>query len=306
MKKLTKKRKLQIQVWTRAGIQILFFLFLPSAYSGAFAGIKDIFTKVGAGEHLVWTPFIALLTVLLGYTIVFGRFFCGYACAFGSLGDWIFALHRAISKKRKKPMKRMPRYLAQGLSYMKYVVLAVIVLLCYLGTYETLHGTSPWEVFSLVHAGRFSLGGYAVGLVLLILIMVGMFFEERFFCKFLCPMGAVFSLMPVLPFFSLRRDRPDCAKKCDRCTKSCPSDVELPTDGSPAVSPDCFQCGRCVGSCPMDNVHAGLRSDGPVTVRRKRENQEGIKPRRRLRGNELWFTLLRAGILVGLFVWLGV
>lgn len=318
MKKLTTKKKRQIKVWTRAGIQILFFLFLPSAYSGAFSGIKDIFLKMGQGQHLAWTPFIALLVVLLSYTILFGRFFCGYACAFGSLGDWIFALHRAIAKKRKKPMKQMPRYLAKGLSYMKYVVLALIILLCYWGTYSKLHGTSPWEVFSLLHARHFALEGYTIGLVLLILIMIGMFFEERFFCKFLCPMGAVFSLMPVLPFFALHRDRPDCLKNCECCTKSCPANIELPTDGSYAVSGDCFQCGRCIGQCPVDNIHTGLHSDGPLNKRKALEagqaklaKETGDKPVKkkhhyRLRGDELWFTLLRAAILAGLFIWLGV
>ncbi len=42
----------------------------------------------------------------------------------------------------------------------------------------------------------------------LALILVGMALEERFFCKFFCPMGAIFSLMPVLTPFSLRRNRP--------------------------------------------------------------------------------------------------
>ncbi len=165
---MTKKKKRQVQTWTRAGIQILFFLFLPSAYSGAFAGLKDLFLKLGMGQKLAWTPFVALLCVLCGYTILFGRFFCGYACAFGSLGDWIFALHKAIAKKRKKPMKHMPRELAQGLTYMKNVVLSVIVLLCYWGIYNKTHGASPWEVFSLLHARHFSLGGYTIGLVLLL------------------------------------------------------------------------------------------------------------------------------------------
>lgn len=77
-------------------------------------------------------------------------------------------------------------------------------------------------------------------------------------------MGAVFALMPVLPFLSLHRDRPECVRKCARCTKSCPANIELPTDGSMAVSGDCFQCGKCIGQCPVENIHAGLHSDGPA------------------------------------------
>lgn len=317
MKQLTKKQQKQLRVWTRAGIQILFFLFLPSAYSGAFAGIKDLFVRLGQSQKLEWTPFLALLCVLCGYTLVFGRFFCGYACAFGSLGDWIFSLHRAISKKRKKPMKQMPRELAKGLTYMKYVVLSVIVLFCYWGTYGKLHGTSPWEVFSLLHARHWDLSGYAIGLTLLILIMVGMFFEERFFCKFLFPMGAVFSLMPVLPWLSLHRDRPSCARGCSACTKVCPSDIELPEDGSYAVSPDCFQCGKCSSGCPKQNIHAGTRYVAPYqgertlkkttsTASETKDMPERKKKRSfRLRGDELWYTLLRAVLLAALLIWIG-
>lgn len=50
----------------------------------------------------------------------------------------------------------------------------------------------PVDVFSMLHAGNFRLSSYIPGIVLLVLILVGMFFEERFFCHFLCPMGAVF------------------------------------------------------------------------------------------------------------------
>ena len=59
----------------------------------------------------------------------------------------------------------------------------------------------------MLHAGNFRLSSYIPGIVLLVLILVGMFFEERFFCRFLCPMGAVFSLLPILPFFTLHRKR---------------------------------------------------------------------------------------------------
>ena len=64
----------------------------------------------------------------------------------------------------------------------------------------------------MLHAGNFKLGGYIVGLVLLVLILVGMAFQERFFCRVLCPMGAVFSMLPVLPLFTLRRDVPSVSE----------------------------------------------------------------------------------------------
>ena len=288
---MPKKQQKSLRSAVRTVIQIIFFLFLPSAYSSAFNGVKYLFTQVGKGAALEWTPFVAILVVLLAYTIVFGRFFCGYACAFGSLGDWLFALQKYIAKKTKKKPKPLPREWAKVLMGVKYVVLTAIVVLCFTGLYSKLSGWNPWDAFSMLHALNFRLGKHIVAVILLLLLMVGMAFEERFFCKFLCPMGAVFSLMPTLPFFSLYRDRKECLNKCSACTKVCPADIELPNAGQAAVRGDCFQCGKCVGNCPKTNVHCGSKP------------KQGKKT---LRGNELWFTLLRAVLLLALFLWLGV
>ena len=86
----------------RAFIQLLYFLFLPSAFTAAFAGVKYIFTQIGAGNPVEITAFVTVLLVLCGYTIVFGRFFCGFACAFGSLGDGVRTAYVWICKKAKK------------------------------------------------------------------------------------------------------------------------------------------------------------------------------------------------------------
>lgn len=75
---------------------------------------------------------------------------------------------------------------------MKYVILTIILILCYLGVYSSFKGTSPWDVFSMLRAGNLGLGSYITGAVVLVLIIIGMCVQERFFCRFMCPMGAVF------------------------------------------------------------------------------------------------------------------
>lgn len=281
---LTAKQRKQLHIWLRALIQLLYFLFLPSAYTAAFGGVKYIFTQLGASEKIGLTSFVTVLIVLCVYTIVFGRFFCGFACAFGSFGDAVHALYVQICKKmKKKPVKLKPE-LSVKLSLLKYVVLAVIVIMCFGGVYGRAHGTSPWDVFSMLHAGNFALGGYAPGIVLLLLLIVGMCIQERFFCRFFCPMGAIFSLLPVLPFFSLHREREQCVKGCSGCTRQCPSNIELPAMGTMEVVGDCFQCQKCIDTCPRKNIYCGVKG---------------------LRGNEVVFTLIRAFILLGLFIWLG-
>lgn len=282
---MSKKQLKQIHVWLRVAIQILYFIFIPSVYTAAFAGVKYIFTQIGAGEQIELTSFVTVLILICAYTILFGRFFSGFACAFGSLGDAVHALYKNIFKKMKKKPYLIPDKWTNWLDKLKYVVLTGIVLMCFAGVYGKAKGTSPWDVFSMIRAGNFKLGGYIAGLVVLIVIIAGMCLEERFFCRNLCPMGAVFSLLPVLPFFALHRDRENCIKGCSACTKKCPSGIGLPEDGSPRVEGDCFQCQKCIDICPKGNIHTGIRI---------------------LKGNEVWFTLLRALLLAVILIWAGV
>lgn len=226
-----------------------------------------------------------MLLALCAYTIVFGRFFCGYACAFGTLGDAVHSLYLFLCKKCKKKPLLLKKSWKKPLSYVKYAVLLAVVLLCFLGVYGDLTGWSPWDVFSMLRSGNFKVGAYWLGCILLVLILVGMVFCERFFCRFLCPMGAVFSLLPILPFFSVRRKREKCAKGCTACEKVCPSDLSLPEDGSWNVSGDCFQCQKCLEICPKKNAKSSIRN---------------------FRGNEIWFTLLRAVVLAAVLILAGI
>lgn len=281
---LTRKDIKKIHTWLRAVIQLLFFIFIPSVYTAAFSGVKYIFSRLGTGDTVELTSFVTVLIVVCVYTIVFGRFFCGFACAFGALGDAVRAVYVTICKKMKKKPVTLSEEIAAKLSCLKYIVLTVIILMCFAGVYDKAKGTSPWDVFSMIHAGNFQLGNYIPGVSILILLIIGMCVQERFFCRFFCPMGAVFSLLPVLPVFSLHRDRENCIKGCRACTKGCPASIELPEDGSWKVSGDCFQCQKCVDTCPKKNIHCGVK---------------------RIQGSEIGFTLIRAAILLGLFLWLG-
>lgn len=284
-KKMTLKQRNKIHAYLRAAIQLLFFIVFPSAFTAAFAGVKYLFTKMGMGDAMEWTSFTVILAALLAYTAVFGRFFCGYACAFGSLGDAVRGVYVAACKKfRKKPVKFRESW-EKPMVWLKYVILSVIVLLCFAEKYGSTAGTSPWDVFSMLRAGNPHLGGYGIGAVLLLLILAGMAVCERFFCRFLCPMGAVFSLLPALPAFSMRRDTGKCIKGCQACHKSCPVDCTLPEHDSWEVNGECIQCGKCAGHCPKEN--AGISFLHGFAA-------------------ETGFTVFRAAALFALFLWAGV
>ena len=207
-RKQTRKRR----SYLRAGLQILFFLLTPSLFTGAFSGLKYIFTQIGLSQPLKPVSFVKTLAVLCLLTMIFGRFFCGYVCAFGALGDGVQFVSKIVQKKLKKKLPAIPSGAKKWLSKLPFGILTVIIILCAMGVYGSLSGYSPWDVFSMATSLKFRLGGYATGCVLLVLILVGMAWEPRFFCRFLCPMGAVFRLLPIFPWAILRRDRSRCGK----------------------------------------------------------------------------------------------
>lgn len=99
-----KKHKKQIPAWILVGIQLLFFVFFPSAFTAAFSGVKYIAGQMGTGAQIEITSFVLSLIILCASTVVFGRFFCGFACAFGSLSDWVRAAYVWVCKKLKKKL----------------------------------------------------------------------------------------------------------------------------------------------------------------------------------------------------------
>ena len=117
----------------------------------------------------------------------------------------------------------------------------------------------PVGCFSMLTARRLPDSTYLVGIILLLLIMVGMCTQERFFCQFLCPMGAVFALMPILPGALFKRNREKCPPKCGLCKKRCPAHLDI--DGDTAMSGECLCCHACAATCPRKNIHIGTTEE---------------------------------------------
>ena len=277
---LTAKERKKIHTWLRALIQLLYFIFIPSVYTVAFAGVKYIFTQIGAGEKVAMTSFVTVLLVICLYTIVFGRFFCGYACAFGTLGDGMYALSQWIQKKVKKKLPWVSEETGRKLQKVKYIVLLVLMLIYALGFTKKFHGTSPWEVFSMLYTGKIPDASYLAGWVIFVLILVGMCLKERFFCQYLCPMGAIFAWLPTLPFSVLDRDRSNCIPKCRACEIKCPVDYQIKRDQKNGG--ECIHCMQCVDVCPKQNIHLGSG--------------------KKLKGNEIVIILLKLVLFIGVCI----
>lgn len=251
----------QRQGWFRIGVQAVFFVLAPSVYASAFTAVKGAFSAFGQGLPLELSSFACQLLAVCAFTMLFGRFFCGWACAFGALGDWVYRFSQFLQKKTGRRLPRLSERAVMRLQWGKYAVLALILTLCFTGREALVGRYSPWTVFSLLRSGRFALGDYWAGCIPLVLVIAGMAVQERFFCQFLCPMGAVFALLPNVPFLGLKRNSSRCPASCGACRKNCPSALLL--DAESHRQGECFRCGRCSGICPRGNLSTlgGLRGD---------------------------------------------
>jgi polyferredoxin len=268
----------------RAALQVLFFVTMPGAFVAGFNGIKYVFRQMGTGSVLELNSFAMVLIGLGGFTILFGRFFCGYVCSFGALGDLIYWISGLFQKKvlKKRKQLSLPKQILPVLQKLKYLNLAFIVLMTAAGLMDSLHGTSPWDVFSRFTALKLPTADYLPGIICLILILAGMALQSRFFCQFLCPLGAFFAVLPILPPAMLHRDAPNCLKGCSACRNTCPVGLKLEKDG--LRNGECISCGKCTGVCPKYNLHY---------------------PAEALFKNEILYTLFRAAVFFILGIWLG-
>lgn len=249
-------QKLRVSRIIRRITQTGSFLLIPGLFISIFSAIKDIFTSLINGTFSFSTLSFQLLLLgaIVPVTVLMGRFFCGHFCAFGSMQDLLWFISRKVHKKTTLISEGSDRILRS----LKYIILSLIVVLVWTFGLVSFGSTeSPWTIFGML----VSLSGWpsasillTVGAVLLILIMIGSFFVERFFCRYLCPLGAVFSLLSMPRLFRIRKPRKAC-DACTLCTRECT--MGIPLSGSDQVnSGECINCFECVEVCPRHNVKA--------------------------------------------------
>lgn len=282
-------REQRLHKAVRLAVQIVFFILAPGLFSSALNGVKYLCTQIGAVQAIEPTSFVAALAGAVGYTVLFGRFFCGYACAFGTMGDILYELAAPLRRLLRIPaLQEHPRLLA-WLQALKVAVLAAVCALCFAGFWDAVSAWDPWAVFGKVTSGAGFEGVAKKGIAVLVVIMLMQMLFERSFCRFLCPMGTLFSLLPVLPLSQFNRRREACGKRCNRCQDVCPVDIH--PDQGDFHAGECIACGRCAAGCPLHNVnlvfvpeHSGnsLPSEG---VRAESTPESGAsKPKRAVTG----------------------
>ena len=193
--------------------------------------------------------------ILLLYSVLFGRMICGWLCPFGLIQELLFKIK--TPKVKKSPVTRL-------LSYLKYVILVFFVFIvpiayafkdtplpafckyiCPAGTLEGGIGL----LSNAVNASYFSMLGplFTWKFMLLVSICAGSVFVFRLFCRFICPLGALYGLFNRFSFFGIKLDTGKCTD-CGLCRSHCKVDIRHVGDQ------ECISCGECIDVCPTKAI----------------------------------------------------
>jgi len=196
-------------------------------------------------------PAFYAVGVLLLFGLTLGRVICGWACPMGLLQE---LLHKLPTPKLKKSR------LTRALTWVKYGLLALLVIavplyyafrrtplpafckyICPAGTLEGALGL----LLHPANGDKLGLLGplFTNKLILLVLIALACVFLYRAFCRFLCPLGALYGLMTRLALLGVKLDETRCTD-CGVCRAVCPMDIRRVGDR------ECISCGKCVSRCP--------------------------------------------------------
>lgn len=186
-----------------------------------------------------------------------GRFICGFLCPFGWFQD---LLHKIPGKKfstaRLKPLR-----------YLKYIILVVFVILLpmfatnsigmgdpffckYICPQGVLEGAIPLSIGNA--AIRSALGKlFSFKFCILITVVVLSILFYRPFCKWICPLGAIYSLFNKVSFLHITIENSKCVG-CNQCSRACKMDIDVCRTPN---HPECIRCGACIKACPKDAIH---------------------------------------------------
>jgi NAD-dependent dihydropyrimidine dehydrogenase PreA subunit len=136
------------------------------------------------------------------------------------------------------------------------LLLATIVVAAITGTL-VIRPYDPWAAYHHILSSEL-LSGFWVGLIVLLLSIAGSLLYDRFFCKYLCPMGGFLGLINRIGWFRIKRVDETCTH-CMACNKACPMNIKVESLAQ-VQSSECINCSLCVSACPVRNT---LVIEGP-------------------------------------------
>lgn len=209
-------------------------------------------------------PLIFILWCSVAISLLFwGRgAFCGWLCPFGALQE----LTNRIAKALKVPQIKIPWGVHQRLWPIKYIIFLVLfgVSLGSLAFSETLAEVEPFKTAIVLHFMR----EWWFVLFALVLLFAGLF-VERFFCRYLCPLGAALAIPGRMRMFDWLKRYRECGNPCMRCFKECPVEAIHP-EGH--INPnECISCLHC-----QVLYHSDQKCPVKIQRRLKREKRAAV------------------------------
>ncbi|MBI4882104.1 MAG: 4Fe-4S dicluster domain-containing protein [Planctomycetes bacterium] len=237
-------------------------------------------------------PALLLSLAVVVLTALFGRFYCGWVCPLGALqtfAGWLGRKLRLSSREARSGYSRLlgmkhfvlgavlasALFGGQLVGYFDPIALltrtvttallpalawATDSLYSFLGRFDFGQvGNTALGVLYLPYEGaeiaeRFHQGGVLIGVVFLALMLLN-WLRERFFCRYLCPLGALLSLFARLGLVRMRPD--EKCTSCDACSRNCPTGAEPGSLEGFRVE-ECVFCYTCAERCPEEGLAAGL------------------------------------------------
>lgn len=262
-------RRPRLYTWVRRGF-LLFTLVWLGWYANAQLSVVNVLTFANSlisgfsWEYFLMAPLIFILWSSVAIALLFwGRGpYCGWLCPFGALQE----LTNSAAKAVGVPQIRVPWDLHERLWPIKYIIFIFLfgMSLYSLEFAEQLSEVEPFKtaiILKFVRDWPFVL--YAVTL-----LVVGLFIE-RFFCRYLCPLGAALAIPGRMRMFQWLRRWPECGSPCQRCANECPVQSIHP-EGHINVN-ECIYCMHC-----QELYRDDQRCPHMIQVRLKRERREAL------------------------------
>jgi len=253
-----------------AGIGIRFGMFVNSVESGATSplisrppGVEG-FLPIGAltslkhwlvsGEiHPVHPAALVIFLTILLMSLLAKKSFCSWLCPVGTLSEVLYKLGRKVFGHNFR-IWFWPDIILRGIKYLLLLLFLVFILIGMSGEKVSKFLDAPyWAVSDVKMLHFFTKMSGTTMVVLAVLAFLSLFYK-MFWCRYLCPYGALLGLVSAMSPFKIRRDATGCTG-CQRCSAACPSGLEVHSSTS-VSSPECTGCLTCVAHCPERNVLA--------------------------------------------------
>jgi len=280
-------RRPKVYTWVRR-LYLLFILVWLGWYANAQLSVVNVLTFANSlltgfsWEYFLSAPLIFLLWASIAAGLLFwGRGpFCGWLCPFGALQELLNNFAQAV----KIPQYRLPWGLHERLWPIKYIIfLGLFGMSLYSTAYaEQLAEVEPFKTAIVLKFAR----EWPFVIYALTVLSAGLF-VERFFCRYMCPLGAALAIPGRVRMFEWLRRWPECGSPCQRCANECPVQAIHP-EGHINVN-ECIYCMHC-----QELYFDDHRCPHMIQVRLKREKRAALSSPS-MRGGKGPDTIITAG-----------